>query len=50
MFPHEAQALMAKMMFIIFATIMFCMMKVRAHETPIHPYHNTPLAKTYSTY
>ena len=30
MFPHEAQALMAKMMFIIFATIMLCMIKVKA--------------------
>jgi hypothetical protein len=32
MFPHEAQELMAKVMFIIFATIMLCMIKLNAAD------------------
>lgn len=32
MFPHESQALMAKIVFVIFATIMLCLMQIRAES------------------
>lgn len=32
MFPHEAQELMAKILFFVFATCVLCLSKVRAEE------------------
>jgi hypothetical protein len=35
MFPHEMQAVMAKVLFFVFATLILCLSKVRAVEMPL---------------
>ncbi|MFZ9001210.1 MAG: hypothetical protein ACO20H_07885 [Bacteriovoracaceae bacterium] len=40
MLPGEMQAILAKVLFFIFATFMICFARVKAHD--IHPVPNTP--------
>jgi hypothetical protein len=39
MLPEEAQALMAKVLLVVFGTVLLCLSKVRASEQPLNSVH-----------
>jgi len=41
MLPEEAQALMAKVLLVVFGTLMLCLSKVRASELASQPLNNS---------
>ena len=46
MLPHEVQATMAKVLFLVFATFVLCFGRARAEQ----PKANIDISKTYSRY